>query len=59
MTITKVGVKIGPQETRRITFEARAMPGILPGKFRIDVEARQSTPSSPAKDTVYVTVKED
>lgn len=57
--IVEEGVQIGPQETRRLKFRVRAVPGARPGKYRIDVKAREKNYAESAEDQVYVKVTED
>lgn len=52
-------VLIGPEESRKVKFDVRALTGSLPGKYRVDVTAKPENYNEGAKDVVYITVSED
>jgi uncharacterized membrane protein len=56
---SKKDILIGPKESRKLTFEVRPLSGALPGKYRIDVTAREKSYAEGAEDTVYINVKKD
>jgi len=52
------GVAVGPKEVRNLKFDVRAMSGALPGKYRVDVSAREKSYAEGAEDKVFIKVVE-
>jgi len=55
----RTDVLVGPKESRKLTFEVRPLSGALPGKYRIDVKAREKSYAEGAEDTIYLKVVTD
>jgi len=58
-TISRNGILVGPQEERKIEFDIKPTGNALPGKYRIDVTAREKSYPEGSKDTVYIKVEKD
>ncbi|MFH1789248.1 MAG: hypothetical protein ABH834_07695 [Candidatus Altiarchaeota archaeon] len=56
---SKRDIIVGPKESRKLSFEVRPLTDALPGKYRIDVKAREKSYAEGAEDTVYVKVVKD
>lgn len=56
---SKRDIIVGPKESRKLSFEVRPLSGALPGKYRIDVKAREKSYAEGAQDTVYIKVSEN
>jgi len=59
-TSTKVEsvIKIGPKETRRLSFGMTLLPGALEGIYRVDVTAKSQNRIEGVKVPVYINVEE-
>ena len=51
-------ILVGPNEARKLKFEVKAISNTLPGKYRVDVIARQKSYPEGAKNTIYIDVTE-
>ena len=56
---SKRDILVGPKESRKLSFEVRPLSGALPGKYRIDVKAREKSYAEGAQDTVYIKITEN
>jgi hypothetical protein len=56
-TYTGQPVKLGPQETRRISLKVKTKPEILQGKYSVDFKATPQGDDKGAENRVFLTVE--
>jgi hypothetical protein len=57
-TVVEASLKVGPKETRRLTFEMKVLPGANEGTYRVDVSAKPVNKIEGVKEPVFINVEE-